>query len=300
MTIPSIRLQTLRNNLAMYARRTLPKSLQLSIILYLLKRRRKKLNNKLAVKKAQQKNSINQYEKSIFSQNGEDGIIEYIFDQIGTTSKTFIEIGIGDGTENNTTYLLSNQWRGVLIDRSSEYIELAKYFYGKMLGPNSKNIMLIHQSAQIDSIDNYIAENSSSEVDLLSIDIDGNDYWIWQAINSVKPRVVVIEYNAQMGDTRSISTVYDPDFYCGNKHPSNLYHGASLCALTKLAENKGYRLVGCDSSGTNAFFVLNKENSNRLPTVSPQYAYFPNFGFSTKLSMEEQFRLIKHLPFENI
>ncbi len=300
MKIISNKVQWLRNNIAMYLRRNLSKKVQLILISQQLQYKRNNLNRQFKLNNSTQKNIINKHEKTMYSQNGEDGIIEYIFSQIGTTNKVFVEIGIGDGTENNTTYLIRKQWKGLLIDQTIEYLELATFFYKQLLGTNFKNIKLIHHQAKKESVDECIKSNISGEIDLLSIDIDGNDYWIWEAIVSIKPRVVVIEYNAQLGVSRSISTVYDPDFYCGNKHPSNLYHGASLSALAKLGATKGYSLVGCDSSGTNAFFVLRNLITNTLPALSSQEAYFPNYYFSKELSMDEQFKIIKHLPFKDI
>ena len=92
---------------------------------------------------------------------------------------------------------------------------------------------------------------------ILSIDIDGNDYWVWDKIDCVDPAIVICEYNAVLGDTRPIAVPYKADFNRFDSHYSGLYLGASIAAFTSLAKRKGYTLVGTNSMGFNAFFVRN-------------------------------------------
>ncbi len=256
----------------------MPKQWQLHIINRQLSKKRSQLNKEIKKKSVNFKNTINLNEKTIYSQNGEDGIIMFILDTIGITNKTFIEIGIGDGTENNSANLIINEaWKGVLIDRVPEYLNLAKYYYTEKLKLDNSKIKFSLQNATRESIDKTLVTlGITGEIDLLSIDIDGNDYWIWEAITTVKPRIVVIEYNGRFSETSSISTIYAPESYTGNKHESNLYHGASLTTLTKLAHKKGYNLVACESSGTNAFYVLKEISQGLLPSLTPLEAFFPN------------------------
>ena len=133
------------------------------------------------------------------------------------------------------------------------------------------------------------------EVDMLSIDIDGNDYWIWKALD-VDARMVVIEYNASFGTEESITIKYAPDF--SREHINRNYHGASLKALTKLAKQKGMSLVGCEGSGINAFFVRDDCLTGDLEEVSPEEAYYPhrsrvNWVFALAKLREQGYELIK-------
>jgi hypothetical protein len=246
------------------------------------------------------KAEINKYEFKVCSQNGEDGILLYVFSKIGTTNRCFVEFGIGEGRECNTANLSLNfGWHGLLIDCNQDCIALAKLYYQNRLGIKSSKVKIIQNFVTAENINKILLDNGvEGEIDLLSIDIDGNDYWVWKAINVIKPRVVVIEYNASLGYEKSITVKYDPKFNAFKKHPSGFYHGASLTALTKLANSKGYILVGCDSNGVNAFFVRKDVAKGKLTEVSVQEAYFPN---SHRLkSPKEQFECIKHLDFDYV
>ncbi len=188
--------------------------------------------------------------RKVFSQGDEDGIISEIFRRIGTTTRRFIEIGVYEGVECNTAWLLHLGWGGVWIDADSRALAVAR-----------SNTAQFHATGQLATIQRYIdiqnANQSieeihgSTECDLLSIDIDYNDYWVWQAITNIKPRVVVIEYNARWAPPAEITVEYDTTrSWVGHCH-----FGASLAALHRLSETKGYSLVACTMSGVNAFFV---------------------------------------------
>jgi hypothetical protein len=123
-----------------------------------------------------------------------------------------------------------------------------------------------------DNINSLIASRFSGDIGLLSIDIDGNDYWIWDAINVVNPRIVICEYNSVFGSKHCVSIPYSADFVRQKAHYSNLYFGASLGALTMLAEKRGYFFVGSNSIGSNAFFVR-KDVIGNLPVVSLEDGY---------------------------
>jgi hypothetical protein len=243
---------------------------------------------------------VNRYELSVLSQNGEDGVLFYLFSLLGTTNRHFVEFGIEDGRECNTGNLSLNfGWRGLLIEGSADYATSARKYYAERLRERRDEVKIANAFVQPDNINQLFKDNGvPAEIDLLSIDIDGNDYWVWEAMNATSPRVVVIEYNASMGAERSISTQYDPAFDRWKKHDSGYYHGASLAALTKLAESKGYVLVGCDSLGVDAFFVRKDVAEGKLPTLTPQSAFFPHFQRFE--SVEEQFMRIQHLSFAQI
>lgn len=156
-------------------------------------------------------------------------------------------------------------------------------------------MQIITARVEPETIDDLLRRNAvEREIDLLSLDIDGNDYWVWRAISAIDPRLVVIEYNASFGPERSVTVPYRRGFDRYLEHLSGFYHGASLSALTTLAEQKGYVLVGCDSRGSNAFFVKRERAAGKLETVDPREAYFPCWE-RAHLTPEQQFAQIRHL-----
>ena len=135
------------------------------------------------------------------------------------------------------------------------------------------------------------------EIDLLSIDVDGVDYWLWKALTSLRSRLVVIEYNSFWGAQRAVTVPYEPDFDRFRKHPSGYYHGASLAALYRLAQEKGYILAGCDSEGLNAFFVRRDlAEAAGLAAASTAEAYRPFNPKRMSESLEASLARIRHLP----
>lgn len=216
------------------------------------------------------------YGFSVYSQNDEDGIIQEIFNRIGTSSKIFVEFGVGDGLENNTAYLLMQGWKGLWIEGSSEFVERIKKFYDKPL--KNKQLILEHSFITRDNINGLIDTYFNGEIDLLSVDIDGNDYYVWKNITCINPRVVIAEYNAKFPP---------PCHFC---IPYNEHHvwdgsdlmGMSLQTATDLAESLGYQLVGTNLNGVNAFFVrkdLTKNLFAESSTASLYNAYRPYIGF---------------------
>lgn len=191
----------------------------------------------------------------VYSQNDEDGIISEIFKRIGTTNKIFVEFGVGNGLENNTHFLLLKGWKGLWIEgdkKSCDYIskEFSKIIYNK---DNEKNqLNLLNSFINKDNINKLISSvGITDEIDLLSIDIDGNDYHVFKEISCINPRVIIIEYNAKFPSDFSWVMEYDPNHIWDGSDQ----HGASLKALELLAREKGYQLVGTNISGINAFFV---------------------------------------------
>jgi Methyltransferase FkbM domain len=245
---------------------------------------------------------LNQHEAKIYSQNGEDGILLYLFSQIGITNGRFVEFGIGNGRECNTANLSLNfGWHGLLMEIDPQQVAAARRYYQQQLGSEQDRVQIVEAGLTAVNINTLLTQNNlQGEIDLLSIDMDGNDYWVWQAIDVIQPRLVVIEYNASFGKQRSISVPYDPNFNIHAKHPSGFYHGASLTALTKLGRQKGYRLVGCDSSGSNAFFVHQTATQKLIKELLPQEAYFPHIHRTKFLTTEQQFQIIAHLPFDEM
>ncbi len=202
------------------------------------------------------------------SQFEEDGILLYIFALIGTTNKTCVEICAGNGIQCNTANLIVNHgWWGYLFDGDDNNVAQGRAYY-----QNSRDTFLYpprFQRAWITAENvNDIIRGSGvpSDVDLLSLDIDGMDYWVWKAIDSIRPRVVVCETHNAIGPQDALTVPYDPNF----KSTVPNYHSASLAAMTSLADQKGYRLVGTHRYGFNAFFILKEIGEDLLPTVKPE------------------------------
>ena len=199
-------------------------------------------------------NRITIHHKSVFTQNGEDGILEEIFNRLGIKNGYFVEFGV-HGIKNNSTYLLIKGWKGVWIGGGSKAgLEINKIFKQQI---GSKDLIFSKYWITKDNIENIFKTlNINTEFDYLSIDIDGNDYWVWEAIKSYKPKVVSIEYNATFPSETSWVMAYNPNHHW----EQNSYFGASLKALEILGEKKGYKLIGCDFTGCNAFFVRSDQN----------------------------------------
>ncbi len=211
------------------------------------------------------------FEQRVFSQNGEDGVIAEIFRRIGTTNQAFVEFGCGNGIENNTLYLLHRDWTGLWIDGDRRLIDTIRGSHRHLLERGALRVVASLVTAEnIESI--FAANDVAAEPDLLSIDIDGNDYWVWQAIETYRPRVVVVEYNALWpADARWVQAYAPRQAWDGTSH-----HGASLASLAALGEKKGYRLVHCTLAGVNAFFVRDDLAADHFAAdASPEAHYQP-------------------------
>jgi hypothetical protein len=192
------------------------------------------------------------YGFKIYSQNDEDGIIQEIFRRIGSGNRSFVEFGVATGFECNTVKLLVEGWHGLWIEADRLRANSIRASFD--LFCQDERLSVLEQRVTAENIDALLSEHAAgSEIDLVSIDIDYNDYWVWKAITTISPRVVVIEYNASLRPPLSLVVPYDPR---GSWDGSNFY-GASLEALVRLGSEKGYRIVGCSLAGVNAFFVRN-------------------------------------------
>ncbi len=201
-----------------------------------------------------------------FSQNDEDGILQEIFARSGAVSHTFLEFGVQDGRQNNTLLLLLQNWRGLWIEADSAGCQAIRSSFRTQLA--SGQLRLEQKFVDIDNINALIDSVGGAELDLLSIDVDGNDYWIWKAVQS-RPRVVVCEYNAKFRPPVKWVMTYNPQ----HRWDFSDYHGASLQSLANLGGEKGYTLVGCCLAGVNAFFVRDDLVGDRFcqPDVSALY-----------------------------
>ncbi len=188
-----------------------------------------------------------------FSQWGEDGIIDWLAERLPAIEHSFVEFGVEDYREANTRLLVQlRNWHGLVMDGSEKNvgnIRRQEIYWRYQLEARQAFI-------DRDNINQLLGDaGMSGEIGLLSIDIDGNDYWVWKAIEGVRPALVVCEYNAVLGDLHALTVPYRADFRRGSAHHSNLYFGASIRALVSLAGDKGYTFVGTTSTGCNAFFV---------------------------------------------
>jgi hypothetical protein len=208
------------------------------------------LNELMKVKKS---TLINDYEFKVFSQWGEDGIIQKLINSVDLPNKNFVEFGVQDFKESNCRFLLkSGNWRGLVIDANQNEIDDIKSSgdYWKF------GLTAVCEFINRDNINNILKSGGmSGDIGLLSIDIDGVDWWILKAIDSVNPRILIVEYNSIFGPERKITVPYDPAFNRLTKHHSGIYYGASLAAFDYLVSKRGYKLVGANLNGSNAFFV---------------------------------------------
>lgn len=204
----------------------------------------------------------------VFSQFEEDGILLYLFSIIGEGSKTFIEIGANDGINSNCSNLAVHfGWSGLFFEGDPQLIKRGRKFYSRIPTPWHPKPTFVQAIIKRENINELIRQNGlSGDMELLSIDIDGNDYWVWDAIEVVKPKVVVIETHTEFG-TNNIVVPYDPNYMFPGKHP--VYHGASVIAMNKLAEKKGYRLVAASDLGINQIFLRNDLATDEIPTIDP-------------------------------
>lgn len=252
--------------------------------------------------------SLSEVEFKVFSQFGDDGIIQYLIYHLNlpTHLHTFVEFGVETYEESNTRFLLmNNNWRGLIIDGSEENIkrvENSDYFWKHDLKAKAAFI-------DAENINSLIQEGGfSGEIGILSVDIDGNDYWVWNAINVVKPVIVVAEYNSTFGAELALSVPYDKAFVRSSAHFSNLYWGCSLQALNKIASERNYRFIGCNSAGNNAYFIDERYLNKAIPTSNIR-EYFVDAKFKesrdssgklTYLSGHARLEAIKNMPLVDV
>lgn len=289
--------------------RLLKKNLGLLTKLMSYQEDQKILLAKLLVEKNKEKKEISdvrEVEFKVFSQWGEDGIIQWLINNINIPHKTFIEFGVEDYRESNTRFLMmNNNWSGYVMDSSEiniSKIQNSEYYWRYDLEAK-------HAFIDCDNINDLILSSKfDKEIGLLSIDIDGNDYWVWKQINVIMPVIVVIEYNGIFGIKEALTVPYDKYFDRTTKHYSNLYFGASLKALYNLAEEKGYAFIGCNSAGNNAFFVRKDKLNNVVRKIPIEKGYvLSKFkesrnpkGNLTYKSGEERIEIIRGMPVYNV
>lgn len=203
-------------------------------------------------------NSLHDVEFKVFSQWGDDGIIQYLVSTLNIPNKTFVEFGVENYTESNTRFLLiNNNWTGLVIDGSDDNISYIKKdpiywqyeLHAKKAFITAENIESLIDEAGFDQ-----------QIGILSIDIDGNDYMVWKAITKYQPAIVIVEYNAAFGHQNPWIIPYDPKFARNTSDSRKLYWGTSLLSLCDLAAERHYDFIGCNLNGNNAYFIKKEIN----------------------------------------
>lgn len=245
--------------------------------------------------------SLAQVEFCVSSQWGEDGILDWIISRLPAIPERFVEFGVQDYTESNTRFLLRKRnWRGLVLDSSPDHIRFIK----KDAISWHHDLTATEAFITADNINSLISgAGFSGELGLLSIDIDGNDYWIWEAIHCVAPVIVVCEYNAVFGDRHPVTVPYHPSFSRMDAHHSGQYYGASIGALQHLAQSRGYAFLGTNSAGNNAFFIHSRYAGTILAQIGTPKIHASRFsdmrdqnGHLTPVHGPERFQAIAHLP----
>jgi hypothetical protein len=245
-------------------------------------------------------------EFQVFSQFGEDGIIQHLVAKVPIENDVFVEFGVENYTESNTRFLLVNDnWRGLVLDGSDAH---KRWLEANPTGWRHE-IEAVTAFIDRDNINRLIGgAGVEGDIGILSIDLDGNDLWILEAIDVVSPRILILEYNATFGPEAAVTVPYDANFVRGEKHASNLYWGASLAALTRTANAKGFSLVGSNRAGNNAFFVRD-DVVGQLPVLDAGDAWRPSrfresrgpAGELTYVSDRmERLRLMREMPVHDL
>ena len=250
--------------------------------------------------------SLSEVEFRVFSQFADDGIIQWLIHHLENPNRTFVEFGVGDYHESNTRFLLmNNNWSGFVMDGSDANVSRiirSDYYWKHALTARSvfidlENINPILETCPFDR-----------QVGLLHIDLDGIDYWIWNAINSLNPVILILEYNSVFGPYRAVTVPYDKSFLRTKSHFSNLYWGASLSALSVLSQRKGYAFIGCNSAGNNAYFIRRDKLNDQIREISIEEGYVESsyresrdkWGNRTYIMGNDRLDLIRGLPVYNV
>ncbi|MBZ5605428.1 MAG: hypothetical protein LAO79_24285 [Acidobacteriia bacterium] len=234
-------------------------------------------------------------EFSLYSQNGEDGILLSLIARTGAAAKTFVEIGTEDARECNTAilaFLLG--WDGLMLEANPLSVDAAKRLAARLLARKKNRLEIRQAMVTAENVNTLIGDAGvHGKTGVLSIDVDGIDYWLWKAVTVIQPRIVVIEYNASFGAERAVTVPYSAEFSCP---PGGYYHGASLRALENLGKQLGYVLAAVESAGVNAFFVREDICPPELRGRTAAELYRPHRERTKTCSPEEQWAKVQSLP----
>jgi hypothetical protein len=241
------------------------------------------------------------WEFSSFSQNGEDGIINYLVSKLLNSNKYFIEIGSSNGLANNSAYFaLVKQFCGLMVEGNKLHSKLTSIIYNIF----NKGVTPLNIFVDKKNIDDLLSKSITKSPDIFSIDIDGNDYYLVQSIleKGFKPKIFVVEYNANYGPDKSITIPYNPNFNYATAHSSRLYYGVSITAWRNLFEKYGYEFVTVESNGINAFFILKEEFPENF-MKNKKKIFFKDHKIELQLFKKpwsERFKLISNMPYNDV
>lgn len=251
--------------------------------------------------------SLSETEFKVYSQFGDDGIIQFLINKLDLPNNSFIEFGVENYKESNTRFLLINDnWSGLVIDGSLENIN----YINEDIISSYHELHAIHSFITAENINElikqFLALGFDKEIGLLSIDIDGNDYWVWKAITIIEPIIVVVEYNSILGSERSLTIPYDEKFVRNSKH-NIMYWGSSLKAFVSLANEKNYAFIGCNVAGNNAYFIRRDKLNSTIKECTVEKGFVLSKFRETvdnqtnlKPFGKERASYLKGLPFYNI
>ncbi len=244
------------------------------------------VTNILNESRFQNKKNLLNHGYKIFSQQDEDGIIDEIFNRIGSGSKKFVEMGLETGIECNTTNLLFQDWSGLWIESNKKNVESIRKNFSNFL----KKSLKVHSEKISTSNVNQILSRyfePGSEIDLLSIDIGVHTYHVLEKISTINPRVIVTEYNAKYGPIIDWFVDYDPNAEWDNSD----YFGASLYSFEKMMKKKDYYLVGCNVTGVNAFFVRKDQLQEKFEENSTSKFHFIEGRYWLKNAFDKNYKI---------
>ncbi len=242
------------------------------------------------------------WEFSSFSQNGEDGIVDFLLNHIKTPDRYFIEIGSSDGLENNSSYLaFVKKYSGLMIE--GDYAK--SYRAKKYLQSFNWGVKYLNAFITKDNIASIIENESVTQTpDYFSLDIDGIDYYVMDALfkSKFRPKIVCVEYNSSFGPAQSVTIKYQSNFNYWKAHPSHFYYGVSICGWRSLFKKHNYDFVSVDLNGVNGFFIDRTQFKDTLSAEFNSLDFVENFALRSryKNTYLEQFGQIKNLEYHEI
>lgn len=241
------------------------------------------------------------WEFSGFSQNGEDGILDVLRKQLLKSNRYFVEIGSADGIDNNSAWLtIAEKYQGMMIEGSSDLVARAK----RMVGHYSLGLQIINMFVDVDTVGKIKELAQYNDPDVMSLDIDGIDYYVAKALlaEGVRPKIFVVEYNSVFGPNLSKTIKYSRNFVYTKAHPSELYYGVSIAGWKKFFAENGYKFVTVDRNGVNAFFVnpsyFNSDFLSGIEALDFSENQLQLLKFRS--NYDDQFKLIQHMDFQEI
>jgi hypothetical protein len=242
------------------------------------------------------------WEFCAFSQNGEDGIVDFLLGHIKQPNRFFIEIGSSDGLENNSSYLaFAKKYSGIMIEGDRLKSTQAK----KYLDRFNWGVKYINAFVDKDNITRLLeTEGLYVNPDYFSLDIDGIDYYIMESVlsNAYRPKIICLEYNSSFGPVREITIPYKSNFNYLKAHPTHFYYGVSVMGWRKLLKKYNYEFITVDSNGVNAFFIDRSQFTEHLPKDISGSEFIENFAlrFRHRNTWADQFELIKNMSYYEI